>query len=131
MNKCIFIGNITRQPESRLIPSTGMAVCKFGLALNEGYGDKKKTYFINCVAFGKTAEATANYTDKGSKVSIESHVQTGSYKNKQDVAINTTDFVVDKIEFLTRKELNQFDERLPDPDDENVFQPVDDEDIPF
>jgi single-strand DNA-binding protein len=129
MNKCIFIGNITRQPELRLIPSTGMAVCKFGLALNEGYGDKKKTYFINCVAFGKTAEATANYTDKGSKVAIESHVQTGSYKNKQDVTVNTTDFVVDKIEFLNKKE--EFKQDDFGHDDDEVFQPVDDEDIPF
>jgi single-strand DNA-binding protein len=130
MNKCIFIGNITRQPELRLIPSTGMAVCKFGLALNEGYGDKKKTYFINCVAFGKTAEATANYTDKGSKVAIESHVQTDSYKNKQDVTINTTDFVVDKIEFLNKKE--QAEGVQAKYEDDDLFQPIaDDEDIPF
>ena len=122
MNKCIFIGNITRETELKFIPSTGMAVCKFGLALNEGYGDKKKTYFINCTAFGKTAEAVANYTDKGSKVGIESRLQTVSYVNKQGVTVYTTDFIIDKVEFLSKKE-----EVIDD-----TFTPVDDdEDIPF
>jgi single-strand DNA-binding protein len=121
MNKCIFIGNITRQPELKFVASTGMAVCKFGLALNEGYGDKKKTYFINCVAFGKTAEATTNYTDKDSKVAIESHVQTGSYDKQDGSKTYTTDFVVDKIEFLNKKEQAEGAQAKYE----------DDEDIPF
>jgi len=138
MNKCIFIGNITKEPELKFIPASGMAVCKFGLALNEGYGDKKKTYFINCTAFGKTAEAVANYTNKGSKVGIESRVQTGSYDNKQGVKVYTTDFIVDKIEFLDSKKEqaskpvdaeNYFSNALAD--EEGMFQQVDDEDIPF
>lgn len=71
MNRCIFIGNMTKDPELRFVPASGMAVCKFGLALNDGYGDKKTVSYINCVAFAKTAEAIANYTSKGSKVAIE------------------------------------------------------------
>ena len=122
MNKCIFIGNITREPELKFIPSTGMAVCKISLAINEIVKGEKVAYFINCTAFGKTAEAVANYTDKGSKIGIESRLQTGSYENKQGVTVYTTDFIIDKVEFLSKKE-----EVI-----EEAFTPVDDdEDIPF
>lgn len=137
MNKCMFVGNITKDPELRFIPASGMAVCKFSLALNDGYGEKKTVSYINCVAFAKKAEAIANYTEKGSKVAIESRVQTGSYDNKEGKKIYTTDFIVDKIEFLSKKETSNTSSGNSNhfadfPDDENdVFQPVDDDDIPF
>lgn len=134
MNKCLIIGNLTRDAELRLTPSTGMAVCKFGLAVNYGFGDKKQTSFINCTAFGKTAEAVVNYTYKGSKVGIESHVQTGSYQNKQGATVYTTDFIIDKIDFLTKKgNVDELDKIIHDNeiDNDDIFQPVDDEDIPF
>lgn len=135
MNRCIFIGNMTKDPELRFVPASGMAVCKFGLALNDGYGDKKTVSYINCVAFAKTAEAIANYTSKGSKVAIESRVQTGSYDKKDGSGkVYTTDFIIDKIEFLSKQETgntpsgNSF---VPS-NDEDVFNPVDPgEDIPF
>lgn len=128
MNKCIFIGNLTKDPDLAFTPS-GMAVCKFGLALNDGYGDKKTVSFINCVAFGKTGEAAANYTNKGSKVAIEARVQTGSYEKKDGSGkVYTTDFIVDKIEFLSRKE--EYTSNAPQEDD--IFEPVDSEDeCPF
>lgn len=127
MNKCIFIGNLTKDPDLAFTPS-GMAVCKFGLALNDGYGDKKTVSYINCVVFGKTAEATANYTNKGSKVAIESRVQTGSYDKKNGGGkVYTTDFIVDRIEFLSKRE--EFNGYTPQEDD--IFEPVEDSEIPF
>lgn len=129
MNKCVFIGNITREPELTFIPSTGMAVCKFGLALNEGYGDKKETIFLNCVAFGKVAENIAQYTGKGSKVAIDGKIKTGSYQNKEGKTIYTTDVIVNTIEFLNKKEV-QISDGFGDGED--IFTPIgDDEDIPF
>jgi single-strand DNA-binding protein len=127
MNKFICIGNLTREPELKYIPASGLAVCKFGIAINEGYGDKKRTDFLNCTAFGKTAENIASYTDKGSKVLIDGKIQTGSYKNKEGINVYTTDVIVNFIEFLSKKEVSD----IP-PDDEDIFQPVDDdEEIPF
>ncbi len=134
MNRCIFIGNITKDPELRFVPASGMAVCRFGLALNDGYGDKKTVSYINCVAFAKTAEAIANYTSKGSKVGIESRVQTGSYDSKEGKKVYTTDFIIDKIEFLSKKETSSASSgsNFMPSDDEDIFQPVnDDSDIPF
>lgn len=133
MNKCIFISNLTKDPELK-VTGTGMAVCKFSVALNDGYGDKKTVSYINCVAFGKTAEVMSQYTHKGSKVAIESHVKTGSYDKQDGTKAYTTDFIVDKIEFLDSKPktdgVNEL-EKMFDGDD--IFQAVDDSDleIPF
>ena len=62
MNKVILIGNMTKPADLKFTPNTGLAVATFTLAINEGWGDKKKTNYINCVAWRKTAEALANYT---------------------------------------------------------------------
>lgn len=137
MNNCIFTGHISREPELKFIPSTGLAVTKFGLAVNYGWGDKKTASFLNMTAFAKTAEAIANYVNKGSKVTVRCHVQTGSYENKEGVKIYTTDFIVDEIEFPSKKETSNTSSGNSNhfadfPDDEDVFTPVDDSsDIPF
>lgn len=130
MNICIFTGNISREPELKFIPSSGLAVTKFGLAVNYGWGDKKTVSFLNMTAFAKTAEAIASYVNKGSKVTVRCHVQTGSYENKDGVKIYTTDFIVDEIEFPSKKE-GQTQQQDNTDADEDVFEPVDDDSIPF
>lgn len=136
MNNCIFTGHISREPELKFIPSTGLAVTKFGLAVNYGWGDKKTVSFLNMTAFEKKAEAIANYVNKGSKVTVRCHVQTGSYENKEGVKIYTTDFIVDEIEFPSKKETSNAPSENSNhfadfPNDEDLFTPADDEDIPF
>lgn len=121
MNNCIFSGNISREPELKFIPSSGMAVVKFSLAVNDGWGEKKTTSFLNMVAFKNTAEAIANYTTKGSKVTVRCHVKTGSYDNNEGKKVYTTDFYVDEIEFPSKKE------GQPSKHNDDVFQPTDDD----
>ena len=53
MNKYICTANLTRDPELSFVPASGKAYCKFGIAVNYGFGDNKKTSFLNCVAFDK------------------------------------------------------------------------------
>lgn len=137
INKFIAIGNMTRDIELRY-SGEGKAFGRFGLAINRGYGDNKKTSFINCVAFGKTAEAMANFTTKGSKICIDAEVQTGDYTNKEGVKIYTTDFIINNVQFLSQKETGQAGGNKPTyfndamNDDEDIFQPIDDdEEIPF
>ena len=136
MNNCVFSGRMVKDPELKFIPSTGMAVTKFSLAVDYGFGDKKKTSFLNMTAFSKTAEAIANYTNKGAKVTLRTHVQTGSYDNKEGVKVYTTDFIVDEIEFPSKKETSNAPNSTSanfDDFENDVFQPVDDSenDIPF
>ena len=101
MNKIILIGRLTKESELRYSP-TGMAVVKNSLAVDDGYGDKKKTDFFNVVCFGKTAEATAQYTEKGSKVAINGKLKTNSYE-KEKVKVNTVEIIIEEIEFLSLK----------------------------
>ena len=132
MNVCVFQGNVSREPELRFSAS-GTAFCKFGLAVNYGWGDKKTVSFLNMTAFAKTAEAIGNYINKGSKVTVRCHVQTGSYEKDDGTKVYTTDFIVDEIDFPSKKESQGQAQPQEDFDDgEDVFEPVEDfSDIPF
>ncbi len=86
-NKAFILGNVTRQPEVRSMPS-GQQVTSFGIATNRFYTDKagakkQDTEFHNIVAFGKLADTCARYLNKGSMVFIEGRIQT---RNWQDTA---------------------------------------------
>ena len=135
MNKFVVTGNLVRDAELKFVPSTGMAICKFTIANNEGWGDKKTVNFFNCTAFKVTAEAIANYTNKGSKVLIDGKVQLGTYEKKDGSGKqNTTDIIVNQIEFLDSKSDGQAKPKQQQNEsyfEDDVFQPVTDEDIPF
>lgn len=102
-NKVFLTGNITRDPELRFSPGTGTAVTTITLAVNDGYGEKKKTYFPKIVIFGKVAENVANTQVKGNKLGIIGKLVTGSYDNKDGVKVYTTEVIAEEVEYLTPK----------------------------
>lgn len=102
MNKALLIGRLTKDPEVNYNPQTQMAVARFTLAIDDGYGEKKRTNFPNCVAFGKTAENMSQFCVKGSQVGVEGKIQTGSYKKQDGTTVYTTDVIADRVEFLTK-----------------------------
>jgi len=102
MNKAILIGNITRDLELRKT-TTNKSVVEFSIAINEGYGDKKTTDYINIVAWEKTAETLASYCGKGSKIMVEGRIKTDSYE-KNGSKIYKTYILANSIEFLSNKE---------------------------
>ena len=65
-----IIGHLTRDPENKHLPS-GKEVCNFGIAVDDGFGDKEHASFFDCVAWGRTAETVGKYTHKGSLVAVE------------------------------------------------------------
>lgn len=83
VNKAIIVGNITKDPELKALPS-GVQVCSFSVATNEHFtkdGQKEeRTEFHNIIAFGKTAENIAKYMGKGSQIYIEGKIQTRSWE---------------------------------------------------
>lgn len=104
MNKVIVSGRPTRDPEVRN-SSTGITVAKFTLAVNrrqkkEGEQDAD---FFGCTAFGKTAEFIEKYVKQGTKLEIEGRLQSGSYVNKDNVRVYTTDIIVESAEFAESK----------------------------
>ena len=139
MNKYTCTANLTKDPDMKYTQG-GKAYVKLSVAVNYGWGDNKKTSFLNCVAFDKKAEAIANYTRKGSKVLIEGEIVTDSYDKKDNSGkVYTTEILIREIEFLDKKSDGQatheqqvdngtFDNAF---DDDDIFQPVDDEEIPF
>ena len=97
MNKTMLLGRVTKDIELKF-GKDGMAIAKFSVAVNRM--KKGETDFINCIAFGKTAETIANYIKKGSQIGIEGHIQTGSYTNKDGHKVYTTDVIVDRFDFV-------------------------------
>ena len=101
MNSVYLIGNLTRDPDISYKPGTEpMCVCKFSLAVNEGYGENKRADYPSVVCFGRTAENCEKYLHKGSKVAVSGKIQTGSYE-KDGRKIYTTEVIAIRLEFLS------------------------------
>jgi single-strand DNA-binding protein len=102
MNKVILIGNITKDLELKKTPSN-KSVVEFSVALNEGYGEKKTTEYINVVAWEKTAETLANYCGRGSKIMVEGKIKTDTYE-KNGAKVYKTYVLANNIEFLNSRD---------------------------
>jgi len=97
MNLVVLTGRLTRDPEMKYSAS-GKAYCRFSLAVSRAF-QKDQTDFINCVAFGKTAELIGEYMRKGKMCGVQGRIQTDVYENNGEKKYTTT-IVTDKIEFL-------------------------------
>ncbi|HHX68995.1 MAG: single-stranded DNA-binding protein [Miniphocaeibacter sp.] len=110
MNNVILIGRLTRDPELRYTAGTGIAMCRFTLAVDRGLSRDKKMEmeqkgqptadFIGCIAWGKTAELVANYLSKGRQVAIQGRIQTSSYEGQDGNRVYRTDVVAERVEFI-------------------------------
>jgi len=106
MNKFIGCGRLVRDAETRYSQGENpMAVTKFTLAIDRRIKKQgeQEADFIGCVAFGKTAEFVEKYFSKGMKMIIEGRINTGSYTNKENVKVYTTDIAVENVEFAESK----------------------------
>lgn len=108
MNTVNLIGNIVANPE---LKGQNSNVVNFRIAVQRQFKNKQtneyETDFINCVAFGKTAEIISNNFKKGNKIGVTGSIQTGSYENKQGQKVFTTDVAVNNVTFVERKNNNQ------------------------
>jgi len=103
LNKVFLIGNLTRDPESRTLPS-GQTVSNFGLATNRVWFDsntrekKQQVEFHNIVAFGKLAEICNQYLKKGTMVMIEGRIQTRSWQDQSGGTKYRTEIITEKMQ---------------------------------
>ncbi len=86
LNKAMLIGNLTRDPELKSLPS-GIKVCSFSLATNRVWKDKngarqEAADYHNVVVFGRQAETVAQYMKKGNSIMVEGRIQTRSWDDK-------------------------------------------------
>ena len=107
MNKVILMGRLTRDAEVRYSQGeNSTAIARFSLAVDRRFrrdGDEQTADFINCVAFGRTAEFLERFGRKGTKFVLEGRIQTGSYTNREGQKVYTTDVVVEEQEFAESK----------------------------
>jgi single-strand DNA-binding protein len=82
-NRVILVGNLTRDPELRYIPS-GMAVSEIGLAVNDRVKRNDQwvdeTTFVDITLWGRTAEVANEYLSKGDPVLIEGRLKLDSWE---------------------------------------------------
>lgn len=81
MNLVIIEGGLVRDPELRFT-ANDKATTSFKVAVSTGYGDKKKTAYVECESWNKTAEYIANNAKKGTQVRVKGNIVTGDYEGK-------------------------------------------------
>ena len=144
MNKAFLIGNLTRDPELRTLPS-GVSVCTFTIAINRKFGNQqgvREADFLNIVAWRQLGETCARYLSKGRKVGVTGSIQTRSYDAQDGSKRYVTEIVADDVEFLSSVQDNnqaRQNEAVPPPPEPMGFAPqanggfteVEDDELPF
>lgn len=143
MNNVSLVGRLTRPIELHYSQGDNpIAMCNLNVAVDRKFKkDGQPTAdFINCKAFGKTAEFIEKYFDKGNRIGLTGSIQTGSYKNKDGATVYTTDVIVDNVEFVEPKSSsnstsNENNSSRPNPSNDdgfmNISDGVEDEGLPF
>lgn len=106
LNRVLLIGNLTRDPELRYLPS-GQAVTTFTLAVNRVYnsaaGEKKEdTCFIRVVVWARRAEVCNEYLRKGSPVFVEGRLQSRTWEAQDGSKRSSIEVVAGNVQFLSR-----------------------------
>lgn len=156
-NKVLLMGNITRDIEVRHLPS-GNAVAQIGLAVNRKWRDpsgelKEEVTFVDCDAFGKTAENISKFFSKGKPIFLEGRLKLDTWKDKTDGSNRSKlKIVIESFEFVESKgggapgggggnyQSNSAPARsaapagarsAPAPSSNEGYEPIQEEDIPF
>ena len=147
LNKVLLIGNITRDPELKALPS-GTKVVNFSIATNRVWKDKdgskkEEASFHNIVGFGKQAETIAQYVKKGQTLYVEGRLVTRTWE-KDGKKVYKTEIVLENFQFGpkpsgTTETRTQKEDRGVDTDDSRktldeefpTDEDINPEDIPF
>jgi len=109
VNRVILIGNLTRDPQLKYLPSQ-TAVVEFGLATNRRYKtasgeERDEVCFVDCSAFGRMAEVINQYCQKGKQLYIEGRLKFDSWEDKQGGGKRSRlTVVVENFQFLGGRE---------------------------
>ncbi len=119
-NRVILMGNLTRDPEVRYLPS-GMAVCDMALAVNESYKNKEgelveQTCFVDIVVWARQAETCGEYLRKGSPVMLDGRLQLDKWQTKEGEQRSKLRVRADRVQFLgSPKSSTSFDDTSAGP----------------
>lgn len=103
VNNCYHCtGRVGRDPELKVTP-TGTVLCKFSLAVDHGWGDKKTTMWFNCTIFGKSAERAEKLLAKGKQIQVVGSLNLREYE-KDGVKRQANDLDVDDFKMIGPRE---------------------------
>lgn len=134
-NKVLLLGNITRDPELRHTPSN-TAVAAFGLAVNRQWKDaggqeQKEVTFVDCEAWGRTAEVINQYLRKGSPIFLDGRLKLDQWQDKEGNNRSKLKVVVESFQFVGGRESDNGTAKPATTARQGEFTPVSDEDVPF
>ena len=145
MNKVILMGRLVKDPGVRYSQgTTPLAVARYTLAVDRKFqrtDGNREADFINCVAFGKSAEFAEKWFKKGQKVAIVAHLQTRTWDDSDGKKHWVTEVIVDEHYFCGTAKSNSGNSSAPSPaqgaqaPSSDGFYPVEegveDDDLPF
>jgi len=134
LNKVILLGNLTRDPELKYLPS-GTAVAEFGLALNRRFRgqdgqQREEVCFVDIQVFGRQAETSAEYLSKGRQALIEGRLKLDQWETQDGQKRSKMRVCADRVQFIGGRGGNQSSPNQgassapPSPD-------MTDDDVPF
>lgn len=129
MNKCILIGNLTKDPEITTT-SNGVSVCRFTLAVTRRFANsegERDTDFISIVAWRALADNCHKFIKKGSKVAVVGNIQSRSYDATDGTKRYVTEIVAEEVEFLNTRATDGVEKK----DEVTKLEPIDDDSLPF
>ena len=149
-NKVMLMGNLTRDPELKYTPSN-TAVAQIGIAVNRRYRtkdgeDREETTFVDCDAWGRTAEVMNQYLSKGRPVFIEGRLKLDQWQDQDGGNRSKLKVVIESFQFIDSKgdggggggysNNNSNNQSAPSNNSgggggPDVHQPISDDDIPF
>ena len=138
-NKVILVGNLTRDPEKKYLPS-GVAVADLGLAINESYKNKEgewveKPVFVDIVVWDRQAENCAQYLSKGSPLLVEGRLQLDTWETPQGEKRSKVRVRADRVQFLSGGGQRSSESSAASGSNAGMSPPpapaVDDDDLPF
>ena len=105
-NRIFLMGNLTKDPELRYIPS-GQAVCTIRLAVSEGFKSKsgegkQETTFVDVVVWARQAETVAQYLKKGSQCLVEGRLRIREFEGRDGQRRSRTEIIANRVQFLGR-----------------------------
>lgn len=131
-NKVILLGNLTRDPEVRYLPS-GTAVASFAIAVNrkfkQGEETKEEVSYIDIVVFGKSAENCGQYLNKGDGVLVDGRLQQRRWETEDGQKRSKVEVVAQTVNFMPKRSGQA--PRGGESQAEPLPEPSGDEEIPF
>ena len=106
MNHCVFIGNLTADPEMKYTDS-GKAVTSFSIAINNGRtpdGEERPPTYVDIVAWERLAETTAEFLSKGKKCAVVGQLVIEKYEDRDGIKRQRARIRANNVEFLSPRE---------------------------